>query len=404
MKRVILFSLAVASCCASADLLEYDRPQGFKVGERLHVTPSVSFAIGYDSNVDQAYARRGDSYYSVNPAAQFTYDGDSWTLSGGAYYHYSHYKRFNGNLKSSGYGQNLAFNWSSDDNEDGRGWTLSLTENFSYVPQNDDFTDRDGKGIWRDRQQFNFAGALAHNFTKELHADIGATAHYLKYVNQEDTYAPLWGWGSWGASANIGYTFGKWTDLNVSANYSRFRSDNDDRGTADSWSFMGGIGTRASEKISYRIMGGMTRYEAGEGRRACGFTYSISGSWKMNDTWTMMLLASSYYHPGERDVDTTTRNDSISWGIAHTMIRGRLNATFDVAYQRSKNECFDELDTDNYAEDLLTARFGLSYTVNRYLSLFANISGQNNSTHGHGDGELYDFKRWRCMAGASITY
>ena len=100
-----------------------------------------------------------------------------------------------------------------------------------------------------------------------------------------------------------------------------------------------GVGTHATERISYRLTGGWSRFEyAGGAKTLNGFTYQGASSWQMTDRWTMMLLASSYYQPSEQEYGSAVRVDSFGWGLGHAMVRGKLNATFDLNYRHEKRE------------------------------------------------------------------
>ena len=179
MKGLLLVAGVVVSATALADFFTNERPKGFKIGERMIVRPSVSFYYTYDSNVDtgrgdlsysftgsRPHSRRNTSSWSVSPRLTFDYDGgDNWGLNGGVGYSYSAYQDYNRRLNHHGFHQNLNFHW-NDEDEIGRNWAFSFAESYSFVPQNDDLSNEGGRGIWRDRQQFNFSTSLSKGFTR----------------------------------------------------------------------------------------------------------------------------------------------------------------------------------------------------------------------------------------------
>ena len=169
---------------------------------------------------------------------------------------------------------------------------------------------------------------------------------------------------------------------------------------------MAGLGTRATERISYRILTGWSRFEYanGDAKDINGWTYQLSAKWKLSDTWNTMLLASSYYQPSEREVASAIRVDSISWGLAHSMVRGKLNATFDLNYRKETHEYSFSRGYD-YDDDIITARLGLNYTLNRFLQLYGRIEYQTDMCDGGNvRGHNYDYDRFRGTVGMRLTY
>ena len=60
---------------------------------------------------------------------------------------------------------------------------------------------------------------------------------------------------------------------------------------------------------------------------------------------------------------------------------------------------------DDYDEDIWTARVGVTYDVNRYVSVFGRLEYQTEETEGGGArSHEYDYDRWRGTVGVSLTY
>ena len=393
---------------ASADVV--DRPTGFKIGERMTLRPYVSLSYTYDSNVDSAKHAKDGSTWVVNPGLGAEYKGDNWELAGRAWYRYHAYNRYSHQLNESSFGANLTFKW-TDSLPNEKGWSLLLSEAFTQIAQDDDMSDHSGKGLGRDRKTFQAGAVLERRINERWHAAVEGSYYYLDYDNNVKEYATLYGWKRAVAGCEIGYAASKWTDFILAANYGWYWQDNipsnvrysdESRG----WTVMAGLGTRATERIEYRILTGWSRFEYADGDAddVDGWTYQLSAKWKISDTWSTMLLAASYYQPSEREICSAIRVDSISWGLAHSMIRGKLNATLDLNYRRETHE-YSYTRGYDYDDDIITARIGLNYTLNRFLQVYGRLEYQTDMCDG-GDvrGHNYDYDRFRGTVGMRLTY
>ena len=393
---------------ASADVV--DRPTGFKIGERMTLRPYVSLSYTYDSNVDSAKHGKDGSTWVVNPGLGAEYKGENWEIAGRAWYRYHAYNRYSSQLNESSFGESLTFKW-ADSLPNERGWSVLLSESFTQIAQDDDMSNYSGRGLGRDRKTFQTAGIIERRINERLHAALEASYYLLDYDNDVKKYAPLYGWKRALVGGEVGYAASKWTDIILAANYGWYWQDNiptnvrysdESRG----WSVMGGIGTRATERIEYRILTGWSRFEYADGdaKDINGWTYQVSGKWKISDRWNMMLLAASYYQPDERETCAAIRVDSISWGLAHSMVRGKLNATFDLNYRRETHEYSFSRGYD-YDDDIITARLGLNYTLNRFLQLYGRVEYQTDMCDGGNvRGHNYDYDRFRGTVGMRLTY
>ncbi|MBR1921795.1 MAG: outer membrane beta-barrel protein [Kiritimatiellae bacterium] len=401
-------ALAVTALTASADFV--DRPRGYKIGERLTLRPYVSLSYTYDSNVDQSKHSKSGSTWVVNPSLGAEYLAENWEITGRAWYRYHAYNRYTSQLNESSYGENLSLKW-FDSLPNERGWEVRLTESFAQIAQDDDMSNHNGRGLGRDRKTFQIAGVAERRINEHWHAAVEASFYYLDYDNDVKKYAPLYGWKRTTVGGEAGYMASKWTDLIIAANYQWYTQDNvpnniryadDSRG----WTVMAGFATRATERIHYRLLTGWSRFEYanGDGRDVDGWTYQASAKWKLSDTWSTMLLAASYYQPSEREICSAIRVDSISWGLAHTMVRGKLNATLDLAYRRESHE-YSYTRGYDYDDDIITARCGLTYTLNRFLQVYGRLEYQTDMCDGGNvRGHNYDYDRFRATVGMTLTY
>jgi hypothetical protein len=401
-------AVSVSILTASADVV--DRPSGFKIGERMTLRPYVSLSYTYDSNVDSAKHAKSGSTWVVNPGLGAEYKGENWEIAGRAWYRYHAYNRYSNQLNESSFGENLSFKW-TDSLPNEKGWSVLLSESFTQIAQDDDMSDHSGRGIGRDRKTFQAAGVIERRINEHLHAAFDASYYMLDYDNNVKSYAPLYGWKRTLVGGEVGYVASKWTDIIVAANYGWYQQDNVPNNVRYSdesrgWSLMAGFGTRATEKIEYRVLTGWSRFEYADGDadEVDGWTYQVSGKWKITDTWNMMLLAASYYQPSEREVCSAIRVDSISWGVAHSMVRGKLNATLDLNYRRETHE-YSYTRGYDYDDDIITARLGLNYTLNRFLQLYGRIEYQTDMCDGGNvRGHNYDYDRFRGTVGMRLTY
>jgi hypothetical protein len=414
MKRLIL-SVLVCGVAAGGFAEVMDRPGGIRIGTRMTLRPYVSLYHTYDSNT-YGYKDSGSaSSWSVMPGATLEYLDDNWKVDGGAYYNYRAYTKHPTYKNQHNFGQNLGVTWTNAE-KGGRGWTLLIRESFAKITEDNDMT-AGGRGIGRDRIQAQVSGVLERRFTEAWHANVNASYYYLDYDNDDIKYGALYGWTRWTVGSQIGYTASKWTDIIFAANYQGYTQDNnynrDGIGLAgkngisadsEGWTIHAGIATHATERITYRLTGGWSFFEYGGGTcDADGFTYTASMNWSMADRWNMMFLATSYFQPGETTYGSLNRTDSVSWGIGHAMVRGKLNATFDIAYRHQERE-YTAYALNDYDEDIFSTRFGLNYTLNRFASIFGNIEYQFCDTEGRSYDDRYDYDRLRVTVGMRLTY
>ena len=409
----LAFALAsVAVATASAEVL--DRPTGFKIGQRMTLRPYVSASATWDSNPGgRSYDSSGDMMWTVSPAFNLDYHDENWSLLLNGYYSYHSYtKSKNVNRHNQhNYGENLRWNWSNSKGAE-KGWSLMLSESYRRVTMADDMSLGDGRSYNGDRSQFDINGAIQRRFNENWHAELHGGYYDLEYDNDTDTRytGTLYGWQRWMAGAQAGFAPSRWTDILVAAGYQGYNQDNAGRDGVGRRSYgytlQAGLGSYATERISYRALAGWSRFNYGsDSSTANGFVYTISGNWRISDTWNTMLLATSYYQPSEREMSSRSRVDSISWGLAKSLVRGKLHAKLDLTYRHETHEHVARSSGVDYDVDVTTARFGLDYTLNRFLALFAYgeyLRSWNSESHAKNG--YCDYDRWRVTGGVRLTY
>lgn len=410
-KAFLIAGATLVGLSASGEIL--DRASGIKIGQRMTLRPYVSMTVGYDSNVEASgvNAKGGDALWTISPALSLTYKGERSALLLSGHYNYRTYSQtsyttYNGHS----FGEDLRWNWSNVDRGE-KGWSLILMENFQQFNSSDDMVTADGQNYSGDTRQFHASGVLQRQFSEHWHADVNASYSLLDYLNDTQKRYAYYGWDRWQVGAEAGFAPSKWTDILLSAGYMGYNQDNMDGsrydGSSDGFSLQGGLASYMTERISYRVLAGWSRFNyADTGDSTDGFVYTVSGNWKIGESWNTMLLASSYYQPSERQQATKSRVDAISWGLAKMLVRGKLRATFDIRYRHETNEYV--LDTANdldYALDIVTGRFGLDYSFNRFLSIFGYAEYQRSfndeADRHHG---AYDYDRWRVTGGFRLSY
>ena len=390
------------------------RPTGFRFfNKHLTIKPYVSLTYTYDSNVDTTHHADDDSMFAINPGADFEWHGEKWALTGSLWYRYRYYCEYNKAMGENSYGENLAYTYTSSAKNE-KGWTLMLSERYGFYNQSDDITTRNGRGLWRDRESLDLAGVLERRFTERWHMDVQGQYSRLDYDNDTGHYAPLYGWSQYGAGVQAGYAASRWTDLLVAAGYSRYDQKANSRGqnlnrhysnNSDAYSVQAGLGSHMTELITYRALMGASWFDYGNaGDTDCGWTYTLSANWRIHRQVQLSLLGSSYYQPSERYVGQAVKVYTLGGGISYLTLGDRLTLTANLSWRYEENVYSDSAYTrrQNYDETWLSARLGADYLVNRWMSVFANMSWEQEWA-GSGNSD-YDYDRFRGTLGVRFHY
>ena len=405
MKTIRLTAVSATCVCALAATAEVmDRPTGIKIGQRMTLRPYVAMSATYDSNVGgRSHSAKGDVMWNINPGFALDYKQEKWSLLLTAHYRYNAYtesKNRNRHNQHS-YGENLRWNW-SDGDESGKGWSVMIAESYQRISMADDFRLSDGRNYNADRGQFYVNGAVQRRFNENWHANALGGYYNLEYDNDTHTGSGLYGWQRWTAQADVGFAPSRWTDIIAMVGYNGYNQDNAGGGISrhsNGYTAQVGLGSFATEHITYRLLAGWSRFEYGNESNSDGFVYTGSLNWNITETLQTMLLATSYYQPSEYERASKSRIDSISWGLHKSLVRGKLSAMLDVTY---RHETVDRVSGSDYELDALSGRIGLSYTLNRFLALYTY--GEYIRSWDDSSGGYYDYDRWRMTAGVRLTY
>jgi len=388
-----------------------DRTGGYKIGQRMTLHPYVSTSLTYDSNVRSSHSgEEGDCLWTITPGFNLAYKAESWSMLMAAYYNYHQYFKTS-EYDQHSYGQDLRWNWANATGS-GKGWSLVIGESFQQQSAVDDLTVDDGRSYDTSSRQFQLSGGVQYRYSEPLHSDINGSYYWLDYMNDTRYSGAMYGWQRWTGGAEVGYAPSQWTDVILSGSYQGYSQDNtsgSDSVSSDStgMTLQGGLGSYMTQRISYRLLAGWSRFEYGGGASTDdGFCYTASGSWKIGETWNTMFLATSFYQPSERQYTTSSRVDHFSWGLAKVLIRGKLRATWDLRY-RHETQDYAGSSSENmdYVLDIVTGRLGFSYELNRFLSFFTYGEYQfsANDECERRDG-AYDYDRWRLSCGVRLKY
>ncbi len=412
MNTKTLFT-AVASVVAAAVFAEggseADKPQGFRFfNQHLTVKPYVALSYTYDSNFDTTHKAEGDSIFCVNPGADFIWHGDRWSLAGTAWYRWNSYAHNNGNMGENSYGESLSYKWTTS-KQDEKGWSLMLGERYQYISQSDGLDTRSGRGIWRDRQSMDINGAVERRFTERWHADMMGQYTWLDYKNDTGKYAPLYGWSEWSLGGEAGYAASAWTDILLAGGYSDYTQKkghgyHDYSNDSHVWTVQGGLATRATEKISYRALVGASWLDYGGHSNADrGWTYSLSANWRITRQLQWSALGSSYYQPSERSRGQAIKVSALSTGLSYLTLGDKMVLTGNIAFRHEDVVYSDRYlgAGNNYDEDMISARVGANYTLNRWMSIFADLAWEEEWCDKHSD---YDYHRFRGTLGVRFHY
>lgn len=385
-----------------------DKPQGFRFfNQHLTIKPYVALSYTYDSNVDTTRHAESDSIFCIQPGADFEWKGERWALVGSLWYRRNAYCEYANEMGENSWGESLAYKWTTSKQNE-RGWSLVLAEKYRYTDQSDALGSGDGRGIWRDREALDVSGVIQRRFTERLHAEVMAQYNWLDYKNDTGKYAPLYGWSEWSAGAQAGYAASKWTDLLVAGGYSHYtqkkgRGYRNYSNDSQVWTIQAGLGTHATEKITYRALMGVSWLEYGGHANAdCGWTYSLDANWKITRQLQVSALGKSYYQPSERTVGQAIKVYSLSGGLSYLTLGDKMTLTANVAW-RYEDTCYNDRYLgygNNFDETILSFRFGADYVINRWMSVFASFTWEEEWC----DVKTYGYDRFRGTIGMRFHY
>ena len=93
---------------------------------------------------------------------------------------------------------------------------------------------------------------------------------------------------------------------------------------------------------------------------------------------------------------------ALSTGVSYLTLADKLRLAFDVAFRYEETAYNDDLVAwgMDYDETIVSARLSANYTLNRWVSLFANIIWEDNSS----DNMYWEYDRVRGTLGVRFHY
>lgn len=386
----------VAACVVLAAALAgravAQETRGFKFNN-LTVSPYVNFEYMYDSNVNFDQDEVDDSILRVSPGVDLSYRGNEWGLSGNAWCAYDWYASED-DLNAFRYGESLEFY-----RESAKGWKLVLGESYLETSQDDSIVDG-GRGLWRDRNEFDLTSALSYEFSERMAATLSAQYSDLTYANDNQQYMALYGWREWSVGLELARKISEKSDFLVAGSYQEYTSEGAVGVGSGStgFSLQAGFGSRATERIRYRVLTGASWFDYADGDQLVGWTYSVDASYVINKKWAATVAGSSYFQPSEQEINQAMQVYTASAGLTYKPWR-RLTAKLDVALRREENQ-YSGLTGAASTDDLVSARLRADYQLQQYTTLYSAIDYEDRTS----DGSSVEYDRLRFVIGVNLRY
>lgn len=368
--------------------------QGMKFNN-LTVSPYVNLEYTYDSNVDLDTREYDDTFLTVSPGVDLTYTGNDWGLVGNAWYGYDQYDEYDA-LDGARYGESLKVY-----SESAKGLRLVLGQSYIKSRENDSIIDG-GRGLWRDRDVFELTGALSYQLSERTGVTLSGLYSDLNYNNDGNTYSSLYGWQEWNVGLEVARKLTEKSNLLLSGSYQTYESDGTKgmESSSTGYTLMGGFGSRATERISYRALTGVSWFDYAEGDQLTGWTYSLDANWLINKKLALTVAGSSFFQPSEQEANQAMQVYTLSTGLTYRPMR-KLSTRLDLAYRRDENE-YATLGTkgESIVEDIVSARLRADYQLMRYVSLYSSVEYTDQMSN---DSD-YEYDRYRGTLGLSFRY
>lgn len=366
--------------------------RGFKFNN-LTVSPYVNLEYSYDSNVNYDKSELDDNILRVNPGVDLSYQGNEWGLSGNAWYAYDWYNDYD-QLSDDEYGESLQVY-----RESAKGWRLLLGQRYLHSDQDDSIIDG-GNGVWRDRSEYEFNGALSYQFSEKTSATLSGIYSDLSYNNDGDQYDALYGWQEWSVGLELARQLTQKSNLLLSGSYQEYTSDGaknvDESSTG--YTLQAGFGSRATERISYRVLTGASWFDYAEGDQLVGWVYTVDANWVITKKLAASIAGSSYFQPSEDQANQAVQVYALSAGLTYKPMR-RLSTRYDIAFRREENE-YAVSSVDASTDDQIALRARADYELMRYVTLYGGVEYEDQTS----DDSVNEYDRYRVTLGLNFRY
>ena len=386
-------------------LLAQDTSRGFKYNN-LTVSPYVNLEYRYDSNVNLDQGGRSssnqkeesDTILMVNPGVDLTYTGNEWGLAGNAWYSYDYYTDMD-RLNADRYGEKLNFY-----RESAKGWRFIVQQSYIKSSQNDSIIDG-GNGLWRDREQFDLSSAVSYQLSEKTGLTLSGMYMDLSYNNDANKYDPLYGWTEYSLGLEMARKLTEKSNLLVSGSYQEYISarangvgPQGSSANSTGYTLQAGLGSRATERITYRVLTGMSMFDYAGGEQLTGWTYSLDANWVINKKLVASVAGSSYYQPSESEANQAMQVYALSTGLSYHPMR-KLTTRLDVAVRREEEQITNGKIAPT-TDDLYSIRARADYQLQRYVTLYGGLEYEDRMS----DNPINEYDRYRGSIGLSFRY
>lgn len=367
--------------------------RGFNFFNNLSVSPYVSFEYMYDSNVNYDQEEVDDNILSVQPGVDLSYKHNEWGITGNAWFVYDWYAQ-ESDLNADRYGESLEACWESH-----KGLGIVLGQSYMKTSQNDSLVDG-GRGLWRDREEVDFTGALSYDFSERMSATLNAQYSELAYANSVRDYLSLYGWQEWSVGLELARKISAKTDILVAGSYQEYTSDGavGIGSGSTGYTLQAGVSSQPTDRIRCHALTGASWFDYGGTDQLVGWTYSVDASWQINKKWAATLAGSSCFQPSEVSQNSAVQVSALNAGLTYRPME-RLTTRLDFAYRREVSE-FVDASSGSVTEDTYAARIRADYRLRRFVTLYSYVDYENDMS----DVSINEYNRTRIAVGMNVRY
>mgnify|MGYP003757470301 CR=1 FL=1 len=390
VKNISLLAGIVWAGASLAGPFDFVQPSdGFHFGE-LTVSPFAEVLYFYDTNYDRVDRGSSSSHGpSLRGGLDYSYAGDRNTFSGQAWYQWENYNG-DGRLDSKQWRESLRYM-----HETPQGTVLNLNHYWAETDQSDY-----ERGQWRDRREFMLGAGIAHAFSPKtrVHLDVG-----VEDVAYRSPF--LYDWRKYSADVSLARRFGAKSDAFINAGTS-LEENEDYSGFSKAYRIGLGMASRATEKVSYRVVAGAEAFDYnGRPRGSTDWApyYQLGATWNASSKWTWTLTGRGEHRSSEEYGSNYTRTYTLGVGAAYQANR-RLSLSMRSLWRYDESEYRVTDFTTGRSKDKrdheLGVRTDVTYRLNKYASL--RVGGEATTQISSIDADEYN--RFRVDMGLMLRY
>ncbi|MBQ9429988.1 MAG: outer membrane beta-barrel protein [Kiritimatiellae bacterium] len=369
--------------------------RGFHFGN-LELSPYVNAEYKYNNNVDTDRHKYHDSSLYIRPGIDLKYTGSNWGLTGNGWYSRTWHKNYD-ELDSRRYSERLGYWYQTEG-----GLRIVLSEQYSHSEDHDSIIDG-GRGIWREREELRLSGVVSYQLGERTGVALGMQYHDMDY-KRNSKYANLYGYDEFAMELELSRKLSERTNFLLAGGYQTYRSDGTSRGynhRSNGYSVMAGLGSRATERITYRALTGVGFWDY-SGDVNAAWKYSLNANWMISHKWALSLAGSSYFQPSERDRNQSVQTYTLSSGLSYRPIK-RLSTHLDAAVRYEQNEYASNGRDDSW-EEMVSVRLRGDYHLIRCQDFSANLYSSLEFNKEFSDRDDYEYDQFILRVGLRLFY